>query len=90
MSREIVIANHKTYLYTRAEVAQILGICDRTAWKYIHSGKIPSQTIGGTQYVSDANLMRFIHGAKRRDNGHNVGEYARKDTPNPEETHFVE
>ena len=64
MSREIVIAGRTTNLYTRAEVAHILGVCDRTAWKYIRNGKIPSQIIGGTRYVSDVNLMRFIHGAK--------------------------
>lgn len=49
-------------LYTKKEVAEILGITERTVWNYIKAGKIKASKIGGKWKVTEENLKKYVNG----------------------------
>ena len=46
------------------EVAQRLGVSEKTARRYVKSGAIPSMFVGGAYRVSEEDLETFLQGAK--------------------------
>lgn len=51
-------------LYTANEVADMLGVTERTVRTYIKSGALQAQKIGGEWAVSEDNVKAFLHGPK--------------------------
>lgn len=49
-------------IYTKKEVADILGVSERTVWNYIKAGRLKAVKIGGKWKVSDENLKKFVNG----------------------------
>ena len=49
-------------LYTKKEVAEMLGVTERTVWNYIKVGRLQAVMIGGKWKVSDENLKKFVNG----------------------------
>lgn len=49
-------------LYTKKEVAEMLGVTERTVWNYIKAGRLQAVMIGGKWKVSDENLKKFVNG----------------------------
>lgn len=47
-------------LYSSTEVAKILGVTTTTISNYIKQSKLKATTIGGTKYISEANLKAFV------------------------------
>jgi excisionase family DNA binding protein len=47
-----------------SEVAQRLGISERTARRYVRSGEIPSVFVGGAYRVSEEDLASYLEGAR--------------------------
>lgn len=47
-------------LYTFHEVAELLGVQIQSVTKYTKERGLKYQTIGGTKYVSEENLKRFL------------------------------
>lgn len=78
MSKIIRFERGSIILYTRFEVAQILGVTPRTVSNYIRSGRIPAQVIGKDSFISQSNLVAFLHGAKPSSYGERTGYHARR------------
>ena len=49
-------------LYTKKEVAEILGVTERTVWNYIKAGKIKATIIGGKWKITEENLKKYVEG----------------------------
>jgi len=49
-------------LYTLQEVADMLQVSERTAFRYIHDKKLPAKKIGGTWRVTNTDLRAFVAG----------------------------
>ena len=47
-------------LYSMEETAQLLGITRQTLTKYIKKGRVLATQIGGTKYISEDNLKKFL------------------------------
>jgi excisionase family DNA binding protein len=46
------------------ELARRLDVSEKTARRYVQSGKLPSVFVGGAYRVSEADLTRFLEGAR--------------------------
>jgi excisionase family DNA binding protein len=46
------------------EVAYKIGVSEKTARRYVKSGELPASFIGGAYRVSDADLEKFLEGAR--------------------------
>jgi len=49
-----------TTFYSTEELSKILGITLPTLRKYIKSGKLKGKKIGGTWFVAESNLKKFL------------------------------
>ena len=49
-------------LYSLMELANILDITDVTLRRYIKSGRLKAQKIGGAYHVTETNLNQFLEG----------------------------
>lgn len=56
-----------TTFYTTEELSKILGITLQTLRKYIKSGKLKGKKIGGTWFVDESNLKKFLGNDKEED-----------------------
>ena len=63
MPRTAYLRGEKIVLMNLQETACFLGVCERTARKYIHDGLIPSCKIRRRLYCTSDNLAAFLKGA---------------------------
>lgn len=49
-------------LYTLEEVADMLHVSERTAFRYIHNKKLSAKKVGGTWRISTSDLKTFVEG----------------------------
>ena len=47
-------------LYSTAEVAELLGVCEVSVRKYTQEKRIKATTIGGKRYYSEENIKKFL------------------------------
>ena len=58
------------------EVAEVLNVSRKTAYRYCRDGKLPSNSVSGRVMVSEMTLLAFLHGAKPRRSAKQCGSYA--------------
>ena len=58
------------------EVAEVLNVSRKTAYRYCRDGKLPSNSVSGRVMVSEMTLLAFLHGAKPRQSAGGCGNYA--------------
>lgn len=58
------------------EVAEVLNVSRKTAYRYCRDGKIPSNSVSGRTMVSELTLLAFLHGAKPQQSPNRSGRYA--------------
>src|SRR3989344_7310578 len=51
---------HSEKIYTLNEVSELLGVSERTVFRYIHSGKLKARKIGGWK-ISEPDLRSFLN-----------------------------
>jgi excisionase family DNA binding protein len=51
--------------YTVKEAAALCSLSERTIWKLIKNGKLPSITVGGRRLVRHENLTEFLKGGSK-------------------------
>jgi excisionase family DNA binding protein len=66
------------------EVAQRLGVSEKTARRYVKSGALPSVFVGGAYRVSEEDLKAFLQSAKVPPGG----DYSLKELPPPSQPSF--
>ena len=49
-------------VYDVDDVIQIIGVCRRTVYRYVKSGKLKATKIGKRYIVTDENLRKFLNG----------------------------
>ena len=59
-----IILNIK--LYSVKEFAELLGVTQQTAQKYISDGKLEAPIIGGKRMVSEESIKNFLTGGNKR------------------------
>ena len=78
MPKTVEFYGGRMILYSRHEIAKMLGISERTVWQYIKDERLPAVMIDHRLYVWDKNLVAFLAGAKSTHHKHKV---------NPQEFH---
>ena len=58
------LPNSRVTLLDLDEVAEVLNVSRKTAYRYCKSGKLPSYSVSGQVMVSEETLLAFLHGAK--------------------------
>ena len=58
------LPNSRVTLLDLDEVAEVLNVSRKTAYRYCKSGKLPSNSVSGQVMVSEETLLAFLHGAK--------------------------
>lgn len=72
MAKVVTFEGGRIKLYSRQEVAHMLGISERTVWQYIKDERLPAVMIDHKLYVWDKNLVAFLAGAKSTHYKHQV------------------
>lgn len=49
-------------LYTKKELAELLGVCEGTIGTYLRKGNINKTKIAGIVYISEQSLLDFLNG----------------------------
>ncbi len=47
-------------LYSAAEAARQLSICQRTLWRYVRAGELLTVALGGRRFIRHADLVAFV------------------------------
>ena len=63
-------------MYDLDDIAHLLGVSRKTAYRYCKSGVLPSNNIGGKVLVSERTLVAFLNGAKQQKSNTRTGKYA--------------
>lgn len=58
------LLNSRATLLDLDEVAEVLNVSRKTAYRYCKSGKLPSYSVSGQVMVFEETLLAFLHGAK--------------------------
>ena len=70
------LPNSRVTLLDLDEVAEVLNVSRKTAYRYCKSGKLPSNSVSGQVMVSEETLLAFLHGAKPQKSATRTGQYA--------------
>lgn len=57
-------ATAEPLLYTRRQVAAMLGLCEKSVWALTRSGRLPAVRIGRAVRYSRDDILTFIEAAK--------------------------
>ena len=70
------LPNSRVTLLDLDEVAEVLNVSRKTAYRYCKSGKLPSNSVSGQVMVAEDTLLAFLHGAKPQKSTARAGQYA--------------
>ncbi len=70
------LLNSRVTLLDLDEVAEVLNVSRKTAYRYCKSGKLPSYSVSGQVMVFEETLLAFLHGAKPQKSATRTGRYA--------------
>ena len=75
------LPNSRVTLLDLDEVAEVLNVSRKTAYRYCKSGKLPSNSVSGQVMVSEETLLAFLHGAKPQKAGRYAARGQRLEPP---------
>ena len=82
------LPNSRVTLLDIDEVAEVLNVSRKTAYRYCKSRKLPSNSVSAQVMVSEETLLAFLHGAKPQKSATRTGQYAGQKVEPPQFAEF--